>query len=157
MQLKPKLERACQGCKKCCEGWLTGKAYGQPFSPTRPCTFLGVAGCKIYPNRPYDPCQTFLCEWRRDQRLPDWIKPDRSGRIFVARVLAGHQYMLAVATERVMDPRIPGWAADTARDHGINFLINHDSQWHVYSKDTEFVIEVQKLYSFARVADLGQP
>jgi hypothetical protein len=98
-----------------------------------------------------------LCEWRRDQRLPDWIKPDRSGRIFVARVLAGHQYMLAVTTERVMDPRIPGWAADTARDHGINFLINHDSQWHVYSKDTEFVIEVQKLYSFAQVADLGQP
>jgi Fe-S-cluster containining protein len=156
MQLKPKLERSCQGCKKCCEGWLTGKAYGMAFSPSKPCFFLGSTGCNIYPNRPYDPCQTFLCEWRRDLRLPDWIKPDRSGRIFVARVVGDHQYMLAVTTERDMDARIPGWAATAAAQHQINFLIYHDSQWNVYSTNTEFCAEVQKLYPSVQIASLKQ-
>jgi hypothetical protein len=82
-------ERDCGTCKKCCEGWLYGEAYGLPFFPNHPCHYLDTdpnkcGGCTIYEKRPAI-CIDFQCLWKQDQQVPLWMKPDKSGVILYHR------------------------------------------------------------------------
>ena len=84
-------ERACDGCTRCCEGWLTGIAYGYEFYPGKKCHFLSSKNCTIYPIRPDNPCKTFQCQWKENlwkrnyqrksfsyTKRPSWNKPKRN-------------------------------------------------------------------------------
>lgn len=79
------MTRQCDGCTKCCDGWLVGVAHGKGFWPGRPCHFVGKTGCTIYENRPEAPCKTFQCEWLKNEDVPEWMKPDRENIIIVER------------------------------------------------------------------------
>lgn len=74
--------RNCDGCTKCCEGWLTGTIHGKSMWPGKPCHFVQLGkGCSIYEARPDDPCKSFICEWKRDFDIPEWLKPSLSNVI----------------------------------------------------------------------------
>ena len=80
-----KLDRQCNGCTACCEGWLTGEVYGHPFSPSNPCFYMTKGGCSIYKDRPEDPCKRFKCEWIENENYPAWLKPNESGVLTYTR------------------------------------------------------------------------
>ncbi len=76
--------RSCQPCTACCDGWVRITVFDQPVLPGKPClhsagplTKHGGGGCKIYAERPVDPCVNFSCGWvRAASHLPDWMKPN---------------------------------------------------------------------------------
>jgi hypothetical protein len=79
-------ERQCQPCTACCDGWLAINVFDQPVLPGKPCphsagplTKSGGGGCKIYADRPVDPCVNFACGWVKDvSHLPDWMRPSEA-------------------------------------------------------------------------------
>ena len=79
----PIASRSCGDCQKCCEGHLEAEIYGGAIKPGTPCRFLEKekGGCSIYSKRPKNPCQTYQCLWLKDEKTPDWIKPNRTNAI----------------------------------------------------------------------------
>jgi hypothetical protein len=82
--------RQCQPCTACCDGWLKISVFDVPVLPGKPCphsmgpvTKDGGGGCKIYAERPHDPCINFQCGWVKGNTggdasevvLPDWMQP----------------------------------------------------------------------------------
>ena len=71
---KPK-SRSCDGCTRCCEGWLQAEALGKRFFPGQPCHWLSIGkGCTVYEDRP-PVCTSFTCAWLDNHFLPEWFKP----------------------------------------------------------------------------------
>lgn len=78
-------KRECGGCTACCEGWLSGVVHDREFYPGMPCHFKGCNGCSIYEDRPESPCKTYSCEWLKNDNVPEWMKPSKSGVIITAK------------------------------------------------------------------------
>lgn len=138
--------RACAGCTRCCEGWLTGEALGHRFSPGRPCGWLCKSGCVIYENRPWNPCQTFVCEWKRQISIPLSMKPTESGVILVSRVQDGHDYIRVIACGSDIAPQVQEWARIHSEKHSVNIVIPGPSGIKIYSNSMEFRRTMSKIY-----------
>jgi len=130
--------RSCDGCSKCCEGWLSGEAYGYKFSPGLRCAFLNK-GCSIYPNHPDDPCKSFECEWKSNRSLPEWLKPDKVNAIILKKYLEKHQYYMIVAAGSTIDTKVKKWANDFSLESLSNHIVvNNNGQFEIYSKNRQF-------------------
>lgn len=115
LETTKKADRSCGSCTKCCDGWLTGTAYGHDFSPSKPCYFVTRQGCSIYPIRPESPCKTFRCHWKENTRLPDWLQPNKSGVIVLVRYLKGIRHLrLISASDRPAAEQVYAWADEYA-------------------------------------------
>jgi len=101
-------ERTCDGCTKCCEGTLHGKAYQHSFYPGKPCHFLSK-GCTIYANRPEDPCQIYKCEWLASEELPMWMRPDLCHAITTKRTINNIEYYEILEAGKVLDSAVLSW------------------------------------------------
>ena len=101
-----KIQRPCNGCTKCCEGFLSGEAYGYKFKLGTPCKFKNSAGCGIYSVRPYSPCQTFSCYWKDNHFVPENLKPSVSGVIMVERYLENYKYLDINYAGREVSPEV---------------------------------------------------
>ena len=101
--------RECNGCTACCEGWLSGQAYGHYFQPGRPCHFKCEGGCAIYENRPENPCKTFTCEWLTNSELPEWMKPSISKVIVSKKVWSGGEYLKVLEMGQKIDSDVLNW------------------------------------------------
>lgn len=66
----------CGSCTACCDGWLIGNAYGNPFGNKSSCLFLCDKKCTIYNTRP-NSCSKYQCAWSQGL-FPDWMKPTES-------------------------------------------------------------------------------
>jgi len=79
--------RSCDGCVKCCEGWLEGDVRGHKMSSGKPCFYLSSnsLGCAEYDDRPKDPCRDYRCVWLEDETFPDELKPNASGILVTKR------------------------------------------------------------------------
>lgn len=86
-------QRSCDGCTKCCEGYLHGNAHGYSFHLGKSCYFVKSKGCSIYDYRPKDPCKTFVCYWKSNNFVPDKYKPSKSGIIMVYRQKENYNYL----------------------------------------------------------------
>lgn len=111
--------RDCAGCTRCCEGWLWGEAYGTQFAIGRPCYFLRQNTCSIYPVRPTSPCKTFLCGWKADPRIPEWMWPHNSGLIVLPKILRPQNlaYLLIVRAGREITEPVLAWAEQHGAQH----------------------------------------
>ena len=70
-------ERHCQPCTACCDGWVRIIIEGVDVYPGCPCPHSTGSGCRIYPDRPVDPCVNFECGWKKtNSPLPEWMRPD---------------------------------------------------------------------------------
>jgi hypothetical protein len=78
-------KRECGDCTACCEGWLSGVVNDREFYPGMPCHFKGCNGCSIYEDRPESPCKTYSCEWLKNNNVPEWMKPSKSGVIITGK------------------------------------------------------------------------
>jgi len=146
--LRPQ-SRACGGCTRCCEGWLTGEAWGHHFAPGRACGWLGRSGCTIYEQRPFNPCQTFLCEWKRDPAIPQWLWPRESGVILISRVLGEHNYLRVIPSPGPVSDRIHEWAQQHSHSHSVNILVPGSDQPRIYSTDPQFLALARQTFGIA--------
>jgi len=138
--------RPCDGCTKCCEGWLTGEAYGYDFSPGKKCIFLNK-GCTIYPVRPDDPCKVFRCQWKINRSLPEWLKPDVSGVIVVKKTIEEFQYLHCVPTGVRVSDQVHTWAENYSMEHERNHIVVNDPlNVRVFSKNNIFKNLIRKYY-----------
>ncbi len=117
------VSRACNGCTACCEGHLTGEAYGSKFYPGRRCVFATKKGCSIYEYRPRDPCVGFECAYKTMYSLPEWTRPDLSNVIFVLRQHEGIDYLHGSHTGKTPVSKIFEWAPGFAKEKKIHIMI----------------------------------
>lgn len=102
-------KRSCGTCSACCEGWLSGQAYGRPFWKGRPCYYLTEGKCSIYGNHPQDPCKSFRCQWLADENIPGWMKPNEIKAIIVQRRRDGIDYIECVEAGEKLRVEVLSW------------------------------------------------
>ena len=133
-------DRPCDGCKKCCEGHLTGVAYGYEFYPGKKCNFIRENGCGIYDVRPYNPCKTFKCGYKYDLNIPSWMKPDKVGLILVGRYENGFEYYNIIESGGNITVDVLSWAIQIVQEgktKNIRYFMN--KKWISISLDPEFI------------------
>jgi len=98
------MERNCNGCTLCCEGWLAIDTNGIKASLNKPCVNLSCnVGCSAYAERPTDPCVTFKCLWLTDaEHMSLEMKPSKTKVIVQERLVQGWHLpvLAAVATNK---------------------------------------------------------
>ena len=131
----------------CCQGWLTGEAWGHRFSPGKPCGWLSGSGCTIYEHRPANPCQSFLCEWKRQPAIPDSLRPDRAGVIMVNRVQGIHEYIRVIESRGPVPDHIHEWAQQHSAQHGVNIVVPVAGGVRVYTTHDDFRRDIAATYT----------
>lgn len=117
----PVPSRSCGECAKCCEGWLSGDAYGHVFSRGRPCFFLERT-CSIYKDRPLNPCQLFECSWLSEDTFPMWLKPSLANIIITKKQHSDSEltYYIADQAGDTFDSRALNWLVQWAQSTNTN-------------------------------------
>lgn len=129
LNLGVKNNRSCEGCTRCCEGWLNANIKGEEMYPGKPCQFVDIGvGCTIYKNRPKDPCKTFMCMWRADMRMPEHFKPSEINALVSQQSINNIPYLAAVETGHKMDSEFLSWFLSYVVSNQIN------AEWHVEEK-----------------------
>lgn len=113
--------RSCDGCAKCCEGWLSGEAYGHKFYRGRPCFYLNKT-CSIYDVRPEDPCRNFKCEWLSSDTFPHWMKPNLVNMIITRNELNGIPYFNIFEAGSTLDIKTLSWIIEWAVSTNNNIM-----------------------------------
>ena len=115
------MTRACDGCTKCCEGWLSGEAHGHAFFRGRPCFFLNK-GCSIYDTRPKEPCRSFKCAWLDDMQFPEWMKPDLVNVIINRSKHNDMFYYVLVEAGSILNVKVLSWMIQWALNNKQNLM-----------------------------------
>ena len=114
-------ERSCDGCAKCCEGWLQGEAYGHAFYKGRPCFFLNKT-CSIYDTRPESPCRKFKCSWLAEDIFPHWMKPDLVNIIITKKKVGNFFYYEIMEAGSTIESKTLNWLVTWALNTNNNIL-----------------------------------
>ena len=135
-----KNERDCDGCTKCCDGWLTGVAHGHKFHIGKPCVYKGSNGCMIYEYRPYDPCVTFKWFWKYSNIVPLKFKPNLIGIILVERIVEGYKFLDINAGGKFPSVDFLEWIQEMYQTNKINNIrLFLGESLFLYSKDIDFI------------------
>lgn len=123
-------DRSCGECTMCCQGYLFGEAYGFNFQLGKPCHYVRKSGCSIYDYRPYNPCKTYKCEWKKNKNIPEEFRPDKAKVILTERVEDDRVYLQVLeAGGKISDDML----------HLIIKLFNdHKYDWIRYSRNGEW-------------------
>jgi hypothetical protein len=129
--------RKCDGCSKCCEGFLSADIYGFDMSLRGgKCKFLVKQRCGIYPVRP-DLCKVFLCGWRENTNIPDNLKPSQSHVILLPKYIENYFYYRIVVTHLDIKDYVYEWA-NIAASEGKHLIGYQNSTFKVFSNDEHF-------------------
>ena len=129
VKMAPVPARACGECAKCCEGWLSGAAYGHTFAPGRPCFFLEKT-CSIYADRPVDPCRNYRCAWLAEEIFPMWMKPSLANVIITRKddEQGGPPYYVVDRAGDTFDARAWNWLVRWAEETNSNVECRLDGE-----------------------------
>jgi hypothetical protein len=133
-------DKPCNGCTKCCEGFLSGYAYGMPFYEGKLCYFKGKKGCKIYSIRPHNPCVTFKCFWKESILVPEKFKPNIINCIMVERYRDGYFWIEIHKAGGDVPQEVIDWATDLVENDKVkNFrFINKNYKYQIITKNQDF-------------------
>lgn len=133
------MNRSCNGCSKCCEGWLLGEAYGHKFWPGRPCHFNSEKGCSIYNDRPDDPCKIFRCEWLINEKIPEWMWPKNINAIIFRRIENDKEYIEITEAGSKLDSKVLSWfVMEYVNGNISNLKYQIESGWnYIYNGENE--------------------
>lgn len=139
--------RDCDGCTKCCEGWLTTKIYEFEVGPGTACKFMRHRGCSIYDVRPHDPCKTFQCAWKENDALPYNLKPDISKVILLLRYIEDMPFYRIVKCGNELKQEVKDWAQDYSKK-GRN-VVGYDNEGKllIFSESRKFREAARKHYN----------
>lgn len=114
------IQRSCDGCTKCCEGWLEAEIYGIPMYPGRPCHFKSNSGCSIYENRPESPCKEYQCMWLTSSEIPEWMKPNEINTIVSKRQQGNISWIEIREAGSILDSSVLSWFVVYCFKNNIN-------------------------------------
>jgi len=131
--------RPCDGCTKCCEGWLSADIYGFKIDPENgACRFLSKHGCGIYPVR--EPlCKNFQCEWKENSQIPVNMKPDKSNVIILIKKLEGFIYRRLVTAGTPIPDYVYMWAEEESTKGKHSVIYSNLGELLIFSKDKNFI------------------
>lgn len=113
--------KSCEGCTKCCEGYLITNINGEPVHAGKPCSkVIPGVGCSIYETRPEDPCKGFLCFWRASEVMPMEFKPSEVGVIVTNQEWDGVPYLMLVEAGNKVPPEVLSWYVSWAVSRQLN-------------------------------------
>lgn len=118
-------ERQCDGCTKCCEGWLYGQAYDHKFYKGRPCFFLSKT-CTIYDTRPENPCRSYKCAWLAEDSFPQWMKPNLVNIIITRREVENLVFYEILEAGSTIEAKTLNWLIQWAITSNKNILYEVD-------------------------------
>jgi hypothetical protein len=126
-----KNNRNCNGCTKCCDGWLIGNIYGHDMYIGKPCHFVKSDGCSIYNERPHEPCKIFKCEWLVNLDIPEWLYPKKSEVIILKKKINNIPYFEVIETGKKLSVEILNWILFKFSKDQINmvYYINGGKNW----------------------------
>lgn len=129
--------RSCDGCTKCCEGWLTANIYGFEMNPTNgACRFLAKSGCGIYAVR--EPlCKNFQCDWKENTAIPEYLKPDKCNAIIMTKRLENYRYY-RIITAGIVKKYVYEWAEEQTKMGKHVVVYGIDGELIIYSNDQQF-------------------
>lgn len=131
--------RSCDGCTKCCEGYVKGEVRGIPLYRGKPCHFLKEA-CTIYEERP-KMCKEFNCVWINDKEriFPEWLHPKISHALVVRREYAKNKDFLQIyEAGKTLDVKILSWFVGYALRDSVPIAYQIEGEWN-YIGPKEFV------------------
>lgn len=117
--------RSCQPCTACCDGWLQIHVSGLKVHPGKPCPHSTGSGCRIYAERPVDPCVNFVCGWKMEgSAMPDWMQPHNAKVIFLPNQTMWRNFPVDVAVPvgKRIPPRALNWLQQFSRDNNRMLL-----------------------------------
>jgi hypothetical protein len=115
-------KKSCDGCTKCCEGYLSANIKGHDMGQGIPCPLvIKNVGCGEYETRPYNPCVVFQCEWRRNPYFDEWLAPIKTNVIFVRQIFDGFEYIQITEAGSPATEEVIAWAKNYAEEHRMNF------------------------------------
>jgi hypothetical protein len=124
-------QRSCNGCTKCCDGWLSGKVYDHAFFPGQPCFFKSSAGCSVYSERPQDPCKNFECVWvENNSPLPSWMKPSEINCMIVRETFEGVPQLTVYEAGSKLDSSVLSWIVTYCLNKKINLVYQVGGGWN---------------------------
>ena len=132
-------ERSCDGCTKCCEGYVSAVVFGERIQPGRPCRFTGPTGCTVYEQRQEDPCKTFKCLWLANDTLPEWMKPDLIDAIFTQRLTDKGEPFWAIAEAGAkLDSSVLAWVVEelVRRQGQLNVMYQVGGGWRYLGSES---------------------
>ena len=142
----------CNGCTRCCEGWLTTKVYDFDIGPgIGGCRFLGKNGCNIYQTRPHDPCKVFQCGWKENTQVPEFMRPDLSNVILLVRFIESFHFYRIVKCGDDLLPEVVKWAKDYSELGNHLIAYDKDSNLLIFSKERKFRELARKHYSLGGI------
>lgn len=104
------MSRSCDGCTKCCEGWLRTTMRSIKIEIGSPCPMVNPnVGCTIHKTRPTDPCKQFYCQWIVDEEIPYYLKPNISDVIITRKQVEGIPYMELSAAGKPLQQHVLSW------------------------------------------------
>ena len=137
-------KRTCGTCTKCCEGYLSGEAFGHTFYPGKPCHFIAIGkGCSIYDKRPQDPCVSYKCGWLTNTDIPEWMKPSDIDSIIDMRTLNNFEYINLREAGNPMQAKVLSWFFQYILKNGLNAVWQVDGGFN-WAGNPEFVAAMEK-------------
>jgi hypothetical protein len=134
--VKKKINRECQPCTACCDGWVKMDIKGVPVYPGSACPHSTKQGCDDYDNRPVNPCDYFNCGWiMKESPLPDWMKPNNSKVMIIFDKLQwlGMSVDLAVPVGKRIPPRSLNWLKQFSEQYNRPLLyMEHEKKKGIY-------------------------
>jgi len=136
----PVITRTCGGCTACCEGWLSGEAYGHKFFSGMPCYYKGNSGCSIYEDRPEHPCVSYKCAWLSHPEIfPEWMRPSDTKVLMNITEQSGHYFISLIEMGQKMDSKVLSWVIMQYLQGSIpNVRWQVDGAWYTLGS-SEFV------------------
>jgi len=142
----------CNGCTRCCEGWLSTKVYDFEIGAgAGGCRFLSKNGCSIYQARPKDPCQVFQCGWKENTQVPEYMKPDLSNVILLVRFIEKYHFYRIVKCGDELSAKVIAWAKEYSEQGHHVIAYDKDSNLQIFSKDRKFRELARKHYSLGGI------
>ena len=138
----PIIERSCGTCTKCCEGWLEGNVHGHKMHRGCNCFYLEKT-CRIYEDRPENPCRNYNCSWLTEETFPGWMKPELTNTIITKRKINvptqdgmnSYDYYDVIEAGGKLDSTVLNWLVHWSLETKNNVVYELDGKRHVVGED----------------------
>lgn len=129
--------RDCDGCTKCCEGYLPAIVNGLQIYPNG-CKFVEAnVGCTIYDSRPERPCKTYKCFWVNNDFVPENLKPSITNMIISRSTVLGFNELVLIPAGGYSEELVD-WFADYTTKNNINATWQKDGK-QFFSGSEEYI------------------
>lgn len=132
--------RPCGECQACCQGWVSGDAYGIPFHINKPCLFLKEK-CMVYKFRP-NVCKKYYCGWAQGL-FPEWMRPDKSKVIITVENWSKGQFLRCTEMGIKMDDTVFLEILKFCNSNNCPYVLQYDGHIKIFGPK-EFVDEIKK-------------